>query len=491
MKDFKPISALLAVASPGAAIITGVAVVSTLLLLYAMFIHQGPNREGVSFWTFANNHYFLYDPILTERNKTVDPDVHPILLSGMVLQRRMMAGFLSGTPLADMMEVERNIVGQAFRGPVEAVGFVDLTEKLQEATFESKPLIEQINGPSFLPWSNRGRIFGIPHDVHPVVLAYRADIVEAAGIDVNEIKTWADFERITQPLREDFDGDGRFDRYPINLAETSGSQILALVLQAGGGYFNADMQPTVNSAINAKVAARVVSWITGPNQIAGDAPEFSDTGNQLRIQGFVVFSIAPDWLLGVWQQNISDLGGKMKIMPMPAWEWDPQQRRTSSVGGTMLGFPKNSPNFDEAWEVGLELYTDPSIAERLFETNCIISPIKALWDEPFYQEPSEYYSNQLIGSTLLDLAPEVPARYTHPYSSYAGGRYMSALQTLKQWAEREGVFDLETLETKAQELLDREQELVIRNISRNVFLVDEDTDGELESGFDIETGDTP
>ena len=112
--------------------------------------------------------------------------VHILLLSGNVLQRRLLSGFLSGTPLPDLVEAYVQIVAQAFKGPLEDVGFVDLTDMVRAEGLTSRSMRR------LLPWTSRGRIFGLPHDVHPVLLAYRADLVEAAGIDVAAIETWDD-----------------------------------------------------------------------------------------------------------------------------------------------------------------------------------------------------------------------------------------------------------------------------------------------------------
>ena len=123
-------------------------------------------------------HVRSYDGGLEQGAKSTDR-VQILLLSGGALQRRLLSGFLSDTPLPDLVEAYASIVHQAFKGPLEHVGFIDLTEVVQ-----AEGIYEQINAPSFAPWTSRGRIFGLPHDVHPVLLAYRADIVEAAGIDV-------------------------------------------------------------------------------------------------------------------------------------------------------------------------------------------------------------------------------------------------------------------------------------------------------------------
>ncbi len=67
-------------------------------------------------------------------------------------------------------------------------------------------IFDATNVPSFALWTTRGRIFGIPHDIHPVLLAHRADIIEAAGIDVSDIETWEDFDRILRPFMTDTNG---------------------------------------------------------------------------------------------------------------------------------------------------------------------------------------------------------------------------------------------------------------------------------------------
>ena len=162
--------------SPGGWLICALAIVSAIVLL----IWPIPQKEGLAFWIFAKTHQRLYEPMTAAWNSAQPPAqrVNLVLLSAGALQRRLLSGFLSDTPLPDLAETYVQIVAQAFMGPLEDVGLVDLTDILQ-----AEGIDEQINAPSFAPWTSRGRIFGLPHDVHPVLLAYRADLVEAAGID--------------------------------------------------------------------------------------------------------------------------------------------------------------------------------------------------------------------------------------------------------------------------------------------------------------------
>ena len=187
----------------GPALIAGVAVVTTIIVL----LLPQTTAQGISMWTFARMHADMYRSQLAEWNaRQSDPSrrVDLSLIGVQAMEQRMMSAFLAGLPSADLIEAERRNAARAFAGPLESVGFLDLTPFVERDGLRNK-----LNSASFLPWSKDGRIFGLPHDVHPMMLAYRADIVEAAGIDVAEIETWADFERVMRPLLLKPDGSIR------------------------------------------------------------------------------------------------------------------------------------------------------------------------------------------------------------------------------------------------------------------------------------------
>jgi arabinosaccharide transport system substrate-binding protein len=138
-----------------------------------------PQQQGLVFWTFAKTHQLLYDPMTEGWNGRQTPEerVHILLLSAGALQRRLLSGFLSDTPLPDLVEAYAQIVAQAFKGPLEEVGFADLTDRLH-----AEGLYEQINEPSFGPWTTRGRIFGLPHDVHPCCSPIARTLLRRRGL---------------------------------------------------------------------------------------------------------------------------------------------------------------------------------------------------------------------------------------------------------------------------------------------------------------------
>lgn len=450
--------------SPGAWVVVAAAILSTATIL----IWRVPKHEGLEMWTFYRVHAQMYQDVTQTWN--ADPangkPVNVFLLDGTAMRQRLMSGFLSDTPVADLIEAERNMACLAFSGPIEDVGFVDLTDRLKE-----EGIYDRINTPSFSPWTSRGRIFGLPHDVHPVALAYRADIVEEAGIDVSEIETWDDFIRVMKPLVKDTDGDGKPDRYPLNLWFSAIGHIEVLILQAGGGFFDDDLQPIIDSEINAHVIATCVSWMVGPDRIAIDAQPFTASGNYLRMEGRVVCELMADWMAGAWKVDMPGLSGKLKLMPLPAWEKG--GRRTGVMGGTMLGIAKASEDFEDAWTFAKHLYLDPKLAEQLYKSNSIISPVREFWDLPIYDEPDPYFSNQASGRIFVDMAPDVPPRTSSPFSNLAFARVQEGVIALYHYAEQNKIYDAESLMPEARRQLKVAEAHVRELMDRNVFLKEE------------------
>ncbi len=447
----------------GAWTVVLIAIVSTVFIT----LRPADEDEGLVMWTRARNHLLIYEPTVERWNQNAaESDEVPLrlyLLSDQALERRMMSGFLAETNVADLIELERNGAGRVFTGPLDDVGFIDLTDRL-----DREGLRERINEPSFGPWTSRGRVFGLPHDVHPALLGYRADIVEAAGIDITQAETWDDLIRLLRPLIVDLDGDRRADRYLLNFWHTNMDQTELLILQAGGAYFDDDGKPVIASDINARTLAHLVSWICGPDRIAIEAPEFTASGNRLRLEGNVICSLVPDWLCGVWRQDLPELKGKMKLMPLPAWECG--GRRTSVWGGSMLGISRTSAHPDAAWRFAKHLYMSRDVAERLYRKTGIISAIKELWSCEFYDEPSPFFSGQAPGRLYIEQAPNVPRRTSSPFNMLAKSFVRDAMVDVRRYAEEHGRYQPDELVEEAKRALTRAEDLVRRQMQRNVFL---------------------
>lgn len=447
-----------------------------LLLVLALgsaaliLLRPAVDRTGLSLWIFAEPHQATYVSVIDQWNREhAEPEkqARTVLLDFAALERRLLSAVMSGTPVADLVEVERGVAARTFTGPLEDVGFHDLTERLK-----AEGLMEAINGPSFAPWISRGRVFGIPHDVHPILLVYRSDLTDEAGIDMTQVETWDDFREAMRPLMADKDGDGRADRYAINFWPTNLVLLDALILQAGGTFFDENENLVIDSEINARVLAELATWCAGPERIALDVLDFNAAGNTLRLRGTVVCALMPDWLAGRWKFDMPGLAGKLRLMPLPAWEKG--GRRTSTLGGTMLAIPKATEDFEASWELAKRLYLDVETHAKFFRATTIIPPVKSSWSHPAFHEPDPYFGGQHVGRLYIEQAAHIPPRTSSPYQSFALERVSDALLALVDRAGREQIGDPARLLDDARARLREAQRLTARQIGRNVFLAPAD-----------------
>jgi hypothetical protein len=93
------LTTLRAALSPGGWTIVILALLSTLLVL----LRPDTRRPGIDMWVFARPHHEMYVPNVESWNASRDPDLNLYLLSLPALERRMSSGFLSDTPVADLI----------------------------------------------------------------------------------------------------------------------------------------------------------------------------------------------------------------------------------------------------------------------------------------------------------------------------------------------------------------------------------------------------
>jgi arabinosaccharide transport system substrate-binding protein len=373
------------------------------------------------FATFASNHVDAYrDGIAQFEKDNPGVKVSIQVFSGRALNERLQASMAIGAEVPDMVEIGNGTLATFTRGPIEDVQFRDLTEVVEQSGLKNEIPISR-----FSLWTTRGRTFALPHDVHPVMLAYRADLVEELGIDVErDLKTWEDFLAVGQRITKDLDGDGAIDRFMIDLPEGGGDAIRLLTLQSGGRLIDENNNLLFESDEVAKVMAWYIRATRGPKRVAFSAG-WGQALSTSMIQGTCLFYLCPDWRTNLMQTDVAAVSGKMKLMPLPVWREGGV--RTSTWGGTGLAFPKGGKNFELALKLGKYLYYNPTDLGERFDKMYILPPIKSAWDEPQLKTPRPFWSNQPIGTMMAQLAPDVPGEFVSAYTSIINARLGEAL----------------------------------------------------------------
>jgi arabinosaccharide transport system substrate-binding protein len=425
-----------------------------LLSGFWLAAHPSPPKSAtLAFWTFANTHYDAYKaaiPSFEAANPGVKVDLQ--LVAGSAVTTRLQAAFWADLDVPDLVEAEISAAGSFFRGPLKDVGFVDLTDRIHRYG-----LWEGMVQARFSPYTSRGRIFGLPHDVHPVLIAYRRDIFEKEGIDARQIRTWDDFVRIGRRLTIPN------KRYMIEFSDSNADQVQPCLFQRGGGFFNAQGDCIMDNATAVETVRWYVPLVAGPHKIGN-----SLGGGQILTRavedGYLLCLLAPDWRSKGFEKDIARMKGKMALMPLPAVA--PGGIRTSTWGGTMLGITRRCKDPDLAWKLAMHLYLDKAeLAERFRDTN-IIPALRAAWRQPAFHEPRPYWSNQPLGDLYSHLASQVPPQYTSPLIQTAKAKLNEAVVACVQYynARREAGFD-----DYVRERLHQSAEEVRAMIQRNPY----------------------
>lgn len=436
-----------------------VAVLTGLGLAIVDFRAATSDRPDLVFATFAKDHYVAYLPAIAKFEKENHCKIQLQLVDQRALQGRLVSALQVDAQVPDMVELLDGSMGMFTSGPLENVGFVDLTEKIKEGGLDQTLVRSR-----FGKWSSRGHLFALPHDVHPVMLAYRRDVVEALGIDVNTLTTWDEFVRVGREVTRDSNGDGVFDRYMIDLPADGGDALRLLMLQRGERVFD----EAGNVAFDTPGTAQVVCWyvrqVVGNKKIsfpAGWGQNFAKTVQDATC----LFYICPDWRTKQIEADVSAVSGKMALMPLPAWE--PGGIRTSTWGGTGLAFTKQSRNFDLAWKLAMYLYYDPEQLGPRFAGTNVLPPLTSSWTQPEFSQPDPFYGGQLRGQEFIKLASQVPDEPAHTYMTTALAKLSEAFQNVALHYQEYGEDDLEAFALKE---LKRCADRVRLTLDRNVFL---------------------
>jgi arabinosaccharide transport system substrate-binding protein len=380
-----------------------IAIVSSLLFAST---RDSERAADLVIATFSVDHAAMYRAALPRFEK--EHGVKVVVQHGdfRSFETRLQSAIVANTDVPDLAELPEATLGFFTRGPESDFGFMDLTERVKKDGLDHA--VVEARYPS---WTARGKIYALPHDVHPTMLAYRKDLIDQLGIDVGALDTWEKFVRVGREITKDLDGDGVPDRYMLDLPKNGQWGLLVMLRQRGIELFDAEG----NVAFDKPETVDTIIWYLhqtrGEGRIAFEIG-WGQTFYKAVSDGVVLFIITPDWKSGQYQQNLPNMRGKMALMPMPAWYEG--GRRTSTYGMTGLAISATTKRPDLAWELAKFLYYDKAdLGSRFLRTN-IIPPLKSAWDLPEFHLPNPYYSNQAVGAEYARLAPDVPPVFPSP-----------------------------------------------------------------------------
>ena len=291
-----------------------------------------------------------------------------------------------------------------------------LSEHYYDITDWIKPYVKDIVPFKVTVNTFGGRIKGVPFDLDPALLYYRADLLEQAGINPTAIATYDDLLSAAQTLRAKLGPKAK----PIHMELDPGTSELwvnmfanqqgtAMVDSAGKLQLNSqpylNIMNWLNKVSSQGLGSHVQVW--SPDHIAA-----LDNGQEI----FFPYAI---WGVYGLDLLIKKTRGKWRAMQLPAWSSGGS--RAAVMGGSSFIIPKKAKNPHLAWLFYEHLMFSPEGYKAVFGPNKIYPQgINTLL--PSYKPA---LAHQLIGNVdalggqnLWDLAvgtvPQISQNYVYP-----------------------------------------------------------------------------
>ena len=399
-------------------------------------------RADLALWTFADAHARVYRPLETDYERTTGRSLDVHVIAERALVERLTSLFMfgrTGADLPDAVEVNLSQVGHFFAPSADAVGFLPLDGYLR------RPGLPRILPNRFAPWTKDGRVFGLPRDVHPVTISYRADLFAEAGVPIEQAVTWRQFHDMALQFRRYWAGRG-VSRYALELQEAYHEHLVVMLLQRGVNVIDAGGAGRLDDPRVAQTLTFYARMIAGEGRVAADSGGRSGVWVRDLAEGDVCAFITPDWKIDDLRRFAPSPPGQLRMMPLP--RFDPSDRPTSTWGGTMVGIPRHSRDPDAAWELIEFLYLSEAALDARMAgapapeggqqpVTYVLPPIESYWDKPLFQEPDPYFGGQKVRALYVDLARQIPPQHVTPLTPLANG-YLAFVLTLATQRLKDG-----------------------------------------------------
>ena len=246
-----------------------------------------------------------------------------------------------------------------------------------------------------------GKHYGIPFDNGATIMAIRSDMVEAAGLTVEDFKdtTWSEFMDLAKKV---VDANG----VPM-LTSSGGSEIVIEMLQSAGA------SPIVDGKVHLVDNAALKEAISVYKMLIdeGIMVDYTDWDQYIASmnKGEAAGVIQGCWIMSSIQAA-EDQSGKWAIVNMPALNDVDGATNFANCGGASWAVSSNCQNTELAFDFlkttfggSVELY------DELLPNAGVISSYLPAAQSDVYNQNSDFYGGQAVYKDIVEFAGKVPA----------------------------------------------------------------------------------
>lgn len=353
----------------------------------------GAKLTKIEFWTFNELHQTFYED-MAKRWNAAYPDKQIQLVANTFpyddMHNKLLVALQSGKGAPDMADIELNKFPNFLKGDPQLLPLNDVIE----------PEINNLVQSRLDIYSKDGNYYGIDFHVGAAVIYYNKEILEKAGVNADEIKTWAQFEAAGKQV---------LDKTGVPMTSLESADLWSLWPQVAQAPGNDDLQ-TADGQINitSPIVSEPLKWQQNlmKQGIAIAAPggnHHTEEYYGLMNSGGSASVWMPMWYMGRFTDYMPDLKGKIAIKAMPAWAEG--QPRSAGMGGTGTAVTKTSKNPDlvKAFLAFSKISKEGNIE---IWKQLGFDPLRSdVWTDPALSEPNKF--TEYFGDNIFDVLTDI------------------------------------------------------------------------------------
>jgi lactose/L-arabinose transport system substrate-binding protein len=334
-----------------------------------------------------------------------DIEVEFLIMSPNDVYTNLPLALTAGEDLPDVVLVENSHLAQ-FVHMGGGVGLMDLTDRVA-------PYIEQMNDYKWADCMLDGKYYCMPWDSGPVVMYYRRDVFEAAGLpsepeEVTKlIATWDDYLEACRTIKEE---TGAYC-FAHNKANNFGRLYEMALWEQGLGYYDLETgEVTVESPENITTLEMLGKFweedLVSDNLEWTD-PWYAELGTAELSEGPIATIVEAAWM---------EVFMKDWIAPGTAGLWGAAYMpsvtgagpRTANDGGSTFVIPAQAPNPEAAWAFVEFTLGNRESQLKMFEVSGFIPSLETTYDDELFEKGQDFFAGQNTFAIYADTVMKIP-----------------------------------------------------------------------------------
>jgi arabinosaccharide transport system substrate-binding protein len=308
------------------------------------------------------------------------------------MHNKMLIALQSGVGAPDLCDIEISKFPNFLKGKVENIPLASLNDIID-------PVKENFVQARFDIYSKDGQYYGTPYHVGATVMYYNTEILDKAGVNADDIDTWADFVEAGKIVAE---------KTGIPMTSVEAGDIFthwAIISQQGSDFLDKDGKPIMDNEINIR-SLQFQHDMVYKDKIAITAPGGNHHMEEfygLLNAGGVASVMMPMWYMGRFTDYMPDLAGKIIVRPMPRWEEG--GFRSAGLGGTGTVISRQSKHVELAKEFMAHAKLSKEANIMIWNILGFDPPRWDVWPE-LKDQPANKYT-EYFGTEIFDILLQV------------------------------------------------------------------------------------